>query len=87
MVDSPETFINEWIKTKQWQFYLFFYVVQVDNEQLNLDSEDVESIDATKLSRFIEINSLYLVTEYNPVVKNSPCLQPLKSLCQGGYMS
>ncbi|XP_039732356.1 endoplasmic reticulum resident protein 27 [Pteropus medius] len=38
-----------------------------DNEQLDLDSEDIESIDATKLSRFIEINSLYLVTEYNPV--------------------
>uniref|UniRef100_A0A2K6FLW3 Endoplasmic reticulum protein 27 n=1 Tax=Propithecus coquereli TaxID=379532 RepID=A0A2K6FLW3_PROCO len=40
---------------------------QVDNEQLDLDSEDIESLDATKLSRFIEINSLYLVTEYNPV--------------------
>ncbi|XP_012507623.1 PREDICTED: endoplasmic reticulum resident protein 27 [Propithecus coquereli] len=39
----------------------------VDNEQLDLDSEDIESLDATKLSRFIEINSLYLVTEYNPV--------------------
>ncbi|KAL2776794.1 endoplasmic reticulum resident protein 27 isoform 2, partial [Daubentonia madagascariensis] len=42
-------------------------VIQVDNEQLDLEGEDVESIDATKLSRFIEINSLYLVTEYNPV--------------------
>uniref|UniRef100_A0A8C5V722 Endoplasmic reticulum protein 27 n=1 Tax=Microcebus murinus TaxID=30608 RepID=A0A8C5V722_MICMU len=40
---------------------------QVDNEQLDLEGEDVESIDETKLSRFIEINSLYLVTEYNPV--------------------
>lgn len=59
----------------------------MDNEQLDLDGEDIESIDAAKLSRFIEINSLYLVTEYNPVVKNSPCLQPLKSLCQGGYLS
>uniref|UniRef100_A0A8C5XC89 Endoplasmic reticulum resident protein 27 n=1 Tax=Microcebus murinus TaxID=30608 RepID=A0A8C5XC89_MICMU len=39
----------------------------VDNEQLDLEGEDVESIDETKLSRFIEINSLYLVTEYNPV--------------------
>ncbi|KAM8779692.1 endoplasmic reticulum resident protein 27 [Rhynchonycteris naso] len=38
----------------------------VDNEQLYLEGEDVESIDATKLSRFIEINSLRLVTEYNP---------------------
>uniref|UniRef100_A0A452T518 Endoplasmic reticulum resident protein 27 n=1 Tax=Ursus maritimus TaxID=29073 RepID=A0A452T518_URSMA len=33
------------------------------NCQLN---KDIESIDATKLSRFIEINSLHLVTEYNP---------------------
>ncbi|XP_069347640.1 endoplasmic reticulum resident protein 27 [Eulemur rufifrons] len=39
---------------------------QVDNEQLDLEGEDVESIDATKLSHFIEINSLHLVTEYNP---------------------
>ncbi|XP_042801828.1 endoplasmic reticulum resident protein 27 isoform X1 [Panthera leo] len=38
----------------------------VDNEQLDLESKDIESIDATKLSRFIEINSLHLVTEYNP---------------------
>ncbi|XP_006170012.1 endoplasmic reticulum resident protein 27 isoform X1 [Tupaia chinensis] len=39
----------------------------VDNEQLHLEGEDLESIDATKLSRFIEINSLHLVTEYNPM--------------------
>ena len=51
----------------------------MDNEQLDLQSEAMENIDANKLSRFIEINSLHLVTEYNPVVNNSPCLQPLKS--------
>nr|KAF6452274.1 endoplasmic reticulum protein 27 [Molossus molossus] len=39
----------------------------VDNEQLNLGTEDIESIDDSKLSRFIEINSLRFVTEYNPV--------------------
>ncbi|KAM9228877.1 LOW QUALITY PROTEIN: endoplasmic reticulum resident protein 27 [Dugong dugon] len=39
----------------------------VDNEQLNLASEDIESIDDIKLSRFIEINKLHLVTEYNPL--------------------
>ncbi|XP_029810831.1 endoplasmic reticulum resident protein 27 [Suricata suricatta] len=38
----------------------------VDNEQLDLKSNDIESIDDSKLSRFIEINSLHLVTEYNP---------------------
>nr|KAF6368330.1 endoplasmic reticulum protein 27 [Myotis myotis] len=38
----------------------------VDNEQLNLESEDIENIDDTRLSRFIEINSLHFVTEYNP---------------------
>lgn len=60
----------------------------VDNERLDLESEYIESIDATKLSRFIEINSLHLVTEYNPVVNNnSLSLQPLKSLSQGGYLS
>lgn len=40
---------------------------QVDGERLNLESEDIESIDETKLSRFIEINKLGWVTEYNPV--------------------
>ncbi|XP_077026285.1 endoplasmic reticulum resident protein 27 [Tamandua tetradactyla] len=39
----------------------------VDNERLDLDNEDVENIDVTKLSRFIEINNLRWVTEYNPV--------------------
>ncbi|XP_075409445.1 endoplasmic reticulum resident protein 27 [Tenrec ecaudatus] len=39
----------------------------VDNEQLHLDSEGIENIDDTKLSRFIEINSLRWVTEYSPV--------------------
>uniref|UniRef100_A0A2K5DYK3 Endoplasmic reticulum protein 27 n=1 Tax=Aotus nancymaae TaxID=37293 RepID=A0A2K5DYK3_AOTNA len=41
--------------------------IQVDNEQLNLEDEDIAGIDATKLSNFIEINSLHMVTEYNPV--------------------
>ncbi|XP_008580599.1 PREDICTED: endoplasmic reticulum resident protein 27 isoform X1 [Galeopterus variegatus] len=39
----------------------------VDKEQLDLEGETIESIDDIKLSRFIEINSLHLVTEYNPV--------------------
>ncbi|KAM6215619.1 endoplasmic reticulum resident protein 27 [Rhynchocyon petersi] len=39
----------------------------VDNERLNLDNEDVERIDDSNLSHFIEINNLHLVTEYNPV--------------------
>ncbi|XP_002712688.1 endoplasmic reticulum resident protein 27 [Oryctolagus cuniculus] len=38
----------------------------VDNEQLNLEGEDFENIDASKLSRFIEVNSLHMVTEYGP---------------------
>ncbi|EHB13160.1 Endoplasmic reticulum resident protein ERp27 [Heterocephalus glaber] len=37
----------------------------VDNEQLKLEGEEIESMDATKLSRFITIHSLRLVTEYN----------------------
>ncbi|KAM5322307.1 endoplasmic reticulum resident protein 27-like [Glossophaga mutica] len=39
----------------------------VDNQQLDLESEAIKNIDANKLSRFIEINSLRLVTEYSPV--------------------
>ncbi|KAK2101296.1 Endoplasmic reticulum resident protein 27 [Saguinus oedipus] len=39
----------------------------VDNEQLNLEDEDTAGIDAAKLSNFIELNSLHMVTEYNPV--------------------
>ncbi|XP_063094335.1 endoplasmic reticulum resident protein 27 isoform X3 [Cavia porcellus] len=40
-------------------------VSQVDNEQLKLEGEELESIDATKLSHFISINNLRWVTEYN----------------------
>ncbi|KAM5332655.1 endoplasmic reticulum resident protein 27 isoform 2-T2 [Glossophaga mutica] len=40
----------------------------VDNQQLDLESEAIKNIDANKLSRFIEINSLRLVTEYSPVI-------------------
>ncbi|XP_059791337.1 endoplasmic reticulum resident protein 27 isoform X1 [Balaenoptera ricei] len=39
----------------------------VDNKQLDLKSEDIESMDATKLSHFIQSNNLHLVTEYNPM--------------------
>ncbi|XP_047643445.1 endoplasmic reticulum resident protein 27 isoform X4 [Phacochoerus africanus] len=39
----------------------------VDDKQLDLKSEDIERMDATKLSYFIERNNLHLVTEYNPV--------------------
>ncbi|XP_032501132.1 endoplasmic reticulum resident protein 27 isoform X3 [Phocoena sinus] len=39
----------------------------VDNKQLDLKSEDIESMDATKLSHFIQRNNLHLVTEYNPM--------------------
>ena len=58
--------------TEQWQFYPFC-VIQVNNKQLDLKGEDFESMDATKLSRFIESNNLHLVTEYNAIV-SSPCL-------------
>ncbi|XP_004626258.1 endoplasmic reticulum resident protein 27 [Octodon degus] len=39
----------------------------VDNEQLKLEGEEVESLEASKLSHFIRSNSLRLVTEYNSV--------------------
>ncbi|XP_021499956.1 endoplasmic reticulum resident protein 27 [Meriones unguiculatus] len=40
----------------------------VDNEQLHLDAKDIENLDAAKLSRFIQMNSLRWVTEYSPLV-------------------
>lgn len=86
IIDNPETFIKEWKETEEWQFYPFC-VAQVDNEQLDLGSKDIESMDATKLSRFIEINSLHLVTEYSPAVNNGSCIQPLTFLFQGVYLS
>ncbi|XP_042103429.1 endoplasmic reticulum resident protein 27 isoform X3 [Ovis aries] len=47
---------------------LFRLVSQVDKKQLDLKGEDIESMDATKLSRFIESNNLHLVTEYNAII-------------------
>ncbi|XP_028636774.1 endoplasmic reticulum resident protein 27 [Grammomys surdaster] len=40
----------------------------VDNQQLHLDAEDIENLDAAKLSRFIHMNSLRWVTEYSPMI-------------------
>ncbi|XP_021046936.1 endoplasmic reticulum resident protein 27 [Mus pahari] len=40
----------------------------VDNQQLRLDAEDIESLDAAKLSRFIHMNNLHWVTEYSPMI-------------------
>jgi hypothetical protein len=56
--------------------FILFCVTQVDNEQLNLEGADIESMDATKLSRFIHINSLRFVTEYNAMVNNIPVASP-----------
>ncbi|GAB1291381.1 Endoplasmic reticulum resident protein 27 [Apodemus speciosus] len=39
----------------------------VDNEQLHLDAEEIENLDAAKLSRFIHTNNLHWVTEYSPM--------------------
>ncbi|XP_059112960.1 endoplasmic reticulum resident protein 27 [Peromyscus eremicus] len=41
---------------------------QVDNEKLHLDAEDIENLDAAKLSRFIQMNNLHWVTEYSPLI-------------------
>ncbi|CAH7428909.1 endoplasmic reticulum resident protein 27 [Phodopus roborovskii] len=40
----------------------------VDNGQLHLDAADIESLDAAKLSRFIQMHSLRWVTEYSPMI-------------------
>uniref|UniRef100_A0A8C6HJ63 Endoplasmic reticulum resident protein 27 n=1 Tax=Mus spicilegus TaxID=10103 RepID=A0A8C6HJ63_MUSSI len=40
----------------------------VDDQQLHLNAEDIENLDAAKLSRFIHMNNLHWVTEYSPMI-------------------
>lgn len=47
-----------------------FAYLQADNDRKDLDV-DSEDINAEKMSRFIRMNELRLVTEYNPVVITS----------------
>ncbi|NP_001404622.1 endoplasmic reticulum resident protein 27 isoform 2 [Mus musculus] len=47
----------------------------VDDQQLHLNAEDIENLDAAKLSRFIHVNNLHWVTEYSPMVNTGPCGQ------------
>jgi len=51
-----------------------FACLQVDNDRRDLDMNS-EDVDAKKMIRFIRMNELRLVTEYNPVVITSS-LQP-----------
>lgn len=44
-----------------------FACLQVDNDRRDLDMNS-EDVDAEKMTRFIRMNELRLVTEYNPVV-------------------
>ncbi|NWI67556.1 ERP27 protein, partial [Todus mexicanus] len=44
----------------------FFVCLQVDNDRRELDMNNKE-VDAEKIIRFIRMNELRLVTEYNPV--------------------
>lgn len=44
-----------------------FACLQVDSERRDLDMND-RDVDAEKLTRFVRMNELRLVTEYNPVV-------------------
>lgn len=52
-----------------------FAYLQADNDRRDLDV-DSENMNAEKMSRFIRMNELRLVTEYNPVVITSSS-QPL----------
>lgn len=47
-----------------------FAYLQADNDRKDLDV-DSEDVNAEKMSRFIRMNELRLVTEYNPVVITS----------------
>uniref|UniRef100_A0A8C0Z999 Uncharacterized protein n=1 Tax=Cyanistes caeruleus TaxID=156563 RepID=A0A8C0Z999_CYACU len=44
--------------------------LQVDNDRRDLDMNN-RDVDAKKLTRFVRMNELRLVTEYNPVVITS----------------
>lgn len=53
-----------------------FACLQVDNDRKDLDTNG-KDVDAEKMSRFVRMNELRLVTEYNPVViTNSPQTSP-----------
>jgi hypothetical protein len=56
-------------------FVFVFFLIQVDDQQLHLNAEDIENLDAAKLSRFIHVNNLHWVTEYSPMVNTGPCGQ------------
>ncbi|KAM4820345.1 endoplasmic reticulum resident protein 27 [Thomomys bottae] len=45
---------------------------RVDNEQLRLEEQTLAGLDAATLSRFIHINDLRLVTEYNAMASHGP---------------
>lgn len=49
-------------------FVFVFFLIQVDDQQLHLNAEDIENLDAAKLSRFIHMNNLHWVTEYSPMI-------------------
>lgn len=44
-----------------------FACLQVDNDRKDLDMNS-NDVDAEKMTRFVRMNELRLVTEYNPVV-------------------
>uniref|UniRef100_A0A452GN26 Uncharacterized protein n=1 Tax=Gopherus agassizii TaxID=38772 RepID=A0A452GN26_9SAUR len=44
----------------------------VDDKRQDLELTDGKKTDAAKMSRFIQINELRMVTEYNPVVTKDP---------------
>lgn len=58
-----------------------FACLQVDNDRRDMDMND-KDVDAEKMTRFVRMNELRLVTEYNPVVITSspqPSPWPLTS--------
>lgn len=58
-----------------------FACLQVDSDRRDVDMND-RDVDAKKLTRFVRMNELRLVTEYNPVViTNSLQTSPLSLAC------
>lgn len=63
-----------------------FACLQVDNDRRDLDMNS-KDVDAEKMTRFIRMNELRLVTEYNPVVITSSPQPSLWYLASSSWMS
>ncbi|KAH0616797.1 hypothetical protein JD844_028195 [Phrynosoma platyrhinos] len=65
-ISAAEVVVVGFFKRKATSGRLFV-LFQVDNKRQDLETGDAEGLDANKLSRFVRVNELHWVTEYNPM--------------------